>query len=74
MTEAKNDTEKIKAEINETEKGRIRTIPFKGGISFEYDQVMQVSAVSKERHFFGLNLLTIFFSQEELGSASHEKD
>ena len=73
-TEAKNDTDKIKAEIDETGKGRIRALLFKRGISFEYDQVMQVLAVTKERHLFGLNLLTIFFSQEDFGLASYEKD
>ena len=35
---------------------------------------MQVLAVTKERLLFGLNLLTIFFNQEELGLASYEKD
>ena len=73
-TEAKNDTDKIKAEIDETGKGRIRALLFKRGISFEYDQVMQVLAVTKERLLFGLNLLTIFFSQEDFGLASYEKD
>ena len=73
-TEAKNDTDKIKAEIDETGKGRIRALLFKRGISFEYDQVMQVLAVTKERLLFGLNLSTIFFNQEELGLASYEKD
>ena len=73
-TKAKNKTEKIKAEIEETEMGRIRAILFKGGISFEYDQIMQMIAAAKERHLFGLNLLTIFFSQEELVSVSYEKD
>ena len=61
LTEAKNETEKIKAEIDETEKERIKAILFKRGISFEYDQVMQMIAPVKERHLFGLNLLTIFF-------------
>ena len=49
-------------------------ILFKGGIFFQYDQVMQVIPVVKESHLFGLNLLTIFFSQEELDSDSYEKD
>ena len=69
-----NETEKSKTEIDETENGRIRAILFKGGISFEYNQVMQMIAVAKERHLFGLNLLTIFFRQEELAAASYEKD
>ena len=63
-----------KAEIDEIEKGRIREILFKGDISFQYDQVVQMIVVAKERQLFGLNLLTIFFSQEKLGSASYEKD
>ena len=40
LTEANNETGKSKTEIDETEKGRIRAILFKGGISFEYDQVI----------------------------------
>ena len=35
---------------------------------------MQMIAVAKEHHLFGLNLLTIFFRQEELAAASYEKD
>ena len=72
LTEANNETEK--ADIVETEKGRIRAILFKGSISFEYDQVMPMIAVAKERHLFGLNLLMIFFRQEELAAASYKKD
>ena len=41
-TESKNEAENVKAEIYETEKGRIRAILFKGGISFQYDQVVQM--------------------------------
>ena len=74
LTEANNETGKSKTEIDETEKGRIRAILFKGGISFEYDQVIQMIAVAKERHLFGLNLLMIFFRQEELAAASYKKD
>ena len=69
-----NETEKSKTEIDETENGRIRAILFKGGISFEYNQVMQIIAVVKERHLLGLNLWMIFFRQQGLAAASYEKD
>ena len=34
LTKSKNETERIKVEIDEIEKGRIRAIQLNGGISF----------------------------------------